>query len=291
MTFNPRLCLVLCALAWSVVIAPVSAAQIPRIGTIRGLVLIARDSAPVPFATVTLDSSMVGTTADSAGTFVFRAVPAGRHTLGVRRVGFTPASASTVVGPDSESPVVVRLEAAVRTLPEIEVRGRKVLDLPRFVTAVERASRNNGAVFTADDIVKLNPLETKSLLGQVPGVHVNDRGITFVRCQDSGTLSGSGSRSTRSGGPGGLVGADAARRSPRVQVYVDGTRTTRYLDAPIPGDGSGIDASAEFNVNGALKNINPRSIAVMEVYSGIAKIPAEFLDDACAVIVIWTKAY
>jgi len=29
----------------------------------------------------------------------------------------------------------------------------------------------------------------------------------------------------------------------------------------------------------------------MEVYSGITQIPTEFLDDACAVIVIWTKAY
>lgn len=289
MRFKPRIWLVACTIACTVMAAAECTAQAPGEGVIKGLVLTARDAVPVPFATVTLDSSTVGITADSGGMFVFRAVPAGRHTIVVRRLGFAPAGANTVVKPDSESQVVVRLDPTARTLPEVEVRGRKVLDLPRFTTAVERASRNSGAVFTAADIAKLNPLDTKSLLGQVPGVHVDDRGVTFVRCQDSGTLSGS--RSSRSGGPGGLGGADAARRSPRVQVYVDGTRMTRYLDAPVAADGGGFDANADFNVNGALKNINPRSIAVMEVYSGIAKIPGEFLEDACAVIVIWTKAY
>jgi hypothetical protein len=29
----------------------------------------------------------------------------------------------------------------------------------------------------------------------------------------------------------------------------------------------------------------------MEVYTGIARIPGEYLEDACAVIAIWTKAY
>jgi len=27
----------------------------------------------------------------------------------------------------------------------------------------------------------------------------------------------------------------------------------------------------------------------MEVYSGVARIPGEYLDDACAVILIWRK--
>lgn len=40
-----------------------------------------------------------------------------------------------------------------------------------------------------------------------------------------------------------------------------------------------------------LRTVHPSSIQIMEVYSGLSQIPAEFLEDACAVIVICTKRY
>ena len=263
-------------------IAGVSAQEIAH-GVIKGFV-VGANSTPIPAAIVMLDSSRVQAATDNAGAFTLSDVAVGRHTLTARRLGFAMASVSASVNAGESTEVVLRLEAAPQVLPEVEVRGRKVIDLPRFTAAVERASRNNGAVFTADDIAKENPLDTKSLLESLPGVHVNDRGIMFARCQDSGML-------PNPNAVGGGRGAPAAFMTPhgpsaRIQVYVDGKRLT-YSDAPASGN----PVYDNDDANGILKSINPRSIAVMEVYTGIARIPGEYLEDACAVIAIWTKAY
>ena len=63
-------------------------------------------------------------------------------------------------------------------------------------------------------------------------------------------------------------------QSAKVQVYIDGTRVTQSS-----------------SVTDALRLVTPRDIEAMEVYTGVARIPAEFLNDACAVIAIWTKSY
>jgi hypothetical protein len=61
----------------------------------------------------------------------------------------------------------------------------------------------------------------------------------------------------------------------KVQVYIDGTRVTALYASTID----------------ALLLVHVKNIEVMEVYTGVARIPAEFLNDACAVIAIWTKSY
>jgi len=253
-----RLAMVAAALCVALAAFTETAAQDTAHGVISGKV-VGTNSTPVPAAVVTLDSSRVQVMTDSAGAFTLREVVTGRHTLTARRLGFAMASVLTTVTASESTAVVLRLEPAPQMLPEVEVRGLKVTDLPRFTAAVERASRNNGAAFTADGIAKENPVDTKSLLERLPGVHVSDRSIMFARCQDSGTLPSSFSPAR---GP-----------APRIQVYVDGKRLTYYDDA-----------------NTILASINPRSIAVMEVYTGVARIPVEYLVDACAVIAIWTKA-
>ena len=63
----------------------------------------------------------------------------------------------------------------------------------------------------------------------------------------------------------------------RIQVYVNGVRVTGY------GGGSGEDA---FH---ALRDIRPSSVEIIEVYRGVARIPGEYLADACAVILVWTR--
>lgn len=277
----PRLAAV--ATALSVIAAP--RAEVAAQGTARGVIrgkVIGMNATSVQAAIVTLDSSQVQVASDSAGAFTLRDVAVGRHTLTARRLGFAMATVAASVRAGESTTVVLRLEPAPQVLPEVEVRGRKVIDLPRYTAAVERASRNNGAVFTADDIARENPLETRSLLERLPGVHVNDRGIMFARCQDSGMLP-----SPNAGGGRGVSGSFQPPYGPsaRVQVYVDGKRMTRNVAT------NGNPVYDVDDANGILKSINPRSIAVMEVYTGVARIPGEFLEDACAVIAIWTKAY
>ncbi len=58
----------------------------------------------------------------------------------------------------------------------------------------------------------------------------------------------------------------------RVSVWIDGdkVRTTT------PGEALGL--------------IHPNDVEAIEIYRGLSQIPAEFLDDSCAAIVIWTRA-
>lgn len=240
-----------------------AAAQQPTYGSISGIVVTAMDSVRLSGAEIRVDSSPHAATTDAHGAFTLADVPAGQHVVQVRRLGYLPNAVVATVTAGGRTNIVVGLERSAQPLPEVTIHGQRVVDLPRFTEAVERAARNSGAVFTADQIRRENLPDTKSLLERLPGVHANDRSITFDRCQDSGTLG-------------------QQHDIPKVSVYVDGVRVTR--DSP-PGGFEPDDA------NGILTRMNPRSIAVMEVYTGIARIPAEYLADACAVIVIWTKAY
>ncbi len=64
-----------------------------------------------------------------------------------------------------------------------------------------------------------------------------------------------------------------------VRLAEEGVRRTRYSTGGI----FDIDAGT------ALRDIPPSSIQLMEVYGGVARLPGEYLDDACAVILIWLK--
>jgi hypothetical protein len=71
--------------------------------------------------------------------------------------------------------------------------------------------------------------------------------------------------------------ASSFQTDPRVQVYVNGSRAT------VLGDPA--EALA------AIQSIHPLDIELMEIYTGVARIPADFLADACGVVAIWTKSY
>ncbi|HEX7937727.1 MAG TPA: hypothetical protein VF483_01975 [Gemmatimonadaceae bacterium] len=77
------------------------------------------------------------------------------------------------------------------------------------------------------------------------------------------------------------------RRPGNVQVYIDGVRVTRNNKASDVPD----DFQAQTEADAAMELVPPSSIAAIEVYSGVTRIPAQFSTDACAAIVIWTTSY
>ncbi len=241
-----------------VICAARAGAQATRGGMITGLVRRSIDSLPVALATVTLDSSTATAMADSSGRFEFRGVTAGTHQIRVRKVGYDSATAAVLVSADGPSQVHVLLQPTAQPLTAVQVAGRTVEVPSRYAGIAVRANRNHGALFTAKDFADEFTDRTKDILQRLPGVNVNDRSVTFARCQDAGTL------------PSifGGTGHNAAR----VQVYVDGVRQGG-------------------TVSDILNSIHPSSIELMEVYTGTARLPAEFANDACAAIAIWTKAY
>ena len=143
-------------------------------------------------------------------------------------------------------------------LPTVVVNGRTISVPARYKDAYARAATGRGYYFTRADIETQNPRDLATMLMRVPAVQVSDRDITFQKCQQ---------------GLQSLYGPEASR----VQVYIDDHRQTANQS---PAD-----------VLELIRSIPPQSIELMEVYPSVSRIPGEYVNDACAVIVIWTKSY
>lgn len=212
-------------------------------------------TASVPNVEVTLEPGGHLTRSDSTGRFVIRDVAAGEHILRLRRLGFEPASQRLLITAGTTRAFDVGLRTTAEPMATITILGREVNYPARLQEPYVRASRGTGKYFMREQIDSLFPQDVQSLLMRVPGVHVSGRGdVEFARCRE--------------------ISANQ-----RIQVYVDGTRWTDYNRLGQIGT----------DVKDALRGIVPSSIQLMEIYAGASKIPGEYLDDACAVILIWKR--
>ena len=238
-------------------------------------VLAARDSTPFPDAQVVLDDSLLARP-NAQGEFRFSGQEEGVHAVSARRLGFTPVTHSVVLALSEPRVDTVYLERLPPLLSEVTIRGRALRVPTKYVDVIRRAASGWGTVFTREDIK--GAYDLKSLLWSLPGVRVNDRSVVFQRCQ--GELPPLMASALLAPSPRPLAEFENKLGSPKVQVYIDGVRVTT-----VP-----LDQNSDA-VTTALRIVNPSEVEFMEVYRGVAQIPAEYLDDACAVIAIWTRVY
>jgi hypothetical protein len=162
----------------------------------------------------------------------------------------------------------IYLQRLTTTLTEVRIEGQVRPVPPRFEDVYRRMATANGKFFTREDIDRLNPPDIQSLMMRVPTAQVTPQIVQFARCSPGGAYALS-----RGGGKGATG----------VQVYIDGMRMTgRIADDP---------ATGFIEQREVLRMVKPSQIQAIEVYSGVARIPGEFLDNACAVIAIWTRSY
>ena len=111
--------------------------------TIEGTVTDAGEGTPIPFATVQIDGSNLGTMADSVGQYVLTHVPDGRVDLVFSAVGYSTARVSVTVN-GHQNEVNQSLRASQVDAGQIVVTGtrtpRYVKDVPIFTEVVSRAS-------------------------------------------------------------------------------------------------------------------------------------------------------
>jgi hypothetical protein len=99
---------------------------------------------------------------------------------------------------------------------------------------------------------------------------------------------------------------DILQETPGVRVDRQGSGTTRrviHLGPPLPGPGGG-DCPVQIFVDGMLATrstgggdvtvddlAQPQDVEAIEIFKGLASVPAEFLNrqSRCGVIAIWTK--
>lgn len=228
----------------------------PPTAALRGRVYDAVAGTPLAAVTVSFDGLDLRRFTDSAGGFVLQA-PVGPYRVRLKRLSYRELTDTVTILDGDTTEHVYRLPHLPVALSEIVISGRTLTFPSFFEPAYKRAAGGRGAFFTREDIEQYNAKDFEALLNRVPGVRANERGVTFQRCQ-------SGLEVTRS-----------PNLKPKVQVWIDGYRVV-----------TGRDTAA---IWAALASVKPYMIQIMEVYPGVATIPAEFLSDACAVVVIWTK--
>lgn len=237
-------------------VAGVSAAAQPSV--ISGRVHVSGDTArPVIDAELTLLPGLRTVRSDSTGGFRFTDVRPGTYTLRARRVGFDVFTQEVSVFANQERLLTVDIPMRIgaQILAQVTVSGRPVMFPARLAEPYARVARGRGAFFTRELIDSLQPWDVSSLLQRVPGMRVNDRAIRVALCA----------------GGGANLGSDAP-----VHVYVDGVRQTNYK---ILGRGA----------SEAVRDVAIDKVQLIEVHTSINSIPPEYADDACAVILIWSK--
>lgn len=251
---HPAMTVVMIAALILITLESVSAqnptAEPSAVARLFGSVVDATDRAPVGNVHVRIAGIDRDTRADGRGIFQLRSVPKGRHRLLARAFGYSPVERDITVEADSLHITIV-LERLPQVLTTVTVQGQS-WRVPRgFEEVYRRGAKGTGTFIWREQIDSLNPMDLKTLLQVVPGLHVNDRGIFFHRCYGSRVLWGE-----------------------NPELWVDGMRVT-----------------ALGSMNTEIKAIVPSDIQAIEVYSSVGRIPAEFLagGSPCAVIAVWRK--
>jgi TonB family protein len=152
----------------------------PR-GAISGLV---RDSsgAGIAGAEVSVAGTGLRTHTNQQGEFRLTNIPAGAITLGVRRLGFVPAVASTVIAAHEAAVMSVIVAPLAQALATVIVRGdRRFEAYGRLAGFYQRRSRSSGGHFiTREQIDQRNPARLTDLFRTVPGTRIHSSTFTNV---------------------------------------------------------------------------------------------------------------
>ncbi len=159
-------------------------------GTIAGRVTDAKTGQGVASARVTIDGASLSALTNDSGGFRVTNVPAGAHTVTVRRIGYGQGVASVTVAADEEAIVDVRLELSASPLDAVVVTGTMV---PTEVKALPSPI----TVITAEQIREKNIQRVDELFrGEIPGVvsfeEELNAGISRVFVRGASALSGLG---------------------------------------------------------------------------------------------------
>lgn len=233
-------------------------------GSIIGQVIEATSRQPVVGVSLTVSGTPLGAVTDQSGRYRISGVPAGTHTLLVRRIGYE--AVSQVVDVAAGQPVTsnVVLQASATSLDKIVVTG----------TAGGQQSREIGNVVSTlsapNELSKSQaPNLTNLLAAKVPGLSI---------ANNTGRL-GAGQNIQ-------IRGISSIGLSNSPLIYVDGVRVNSESGT---GPGGLVYSSQNSAVAGRLNDINPEDIESIQVIKGPAAATIYGTEAANGVIQIITK--
>lgn len=202
-------------------------------------------------------------TTQSTGRFRFELTRSERYRLEARAVGYLPARRTVLWMMENRNfaGIEVRLTPHATLLAPVEVLA---LAPPKTSPVLEnmeyRRTHGFGIRISRQQIEARNPLHVTDILAETPGVRVDRQG------------SGSTRRVIHLGPPvPGPRGGDCP-----VQIFLDGMLATRAV------------AGGDVTVDDLVR---PQDVEAIEIFKGLATVPAEFLNPEarCGVIAVWTK--
>ncbi|MFN0178090.1 MAG: carboxypeptidase regulatory-like domain-containing protein [Gemmatimonadales bacterium] len=225
-------------------------------------------------AEIRLVGTEYSTTTDAKGWFAIRGLAQGDYIAEVRRIGFKAQRLGASLKDGEIKEVKIILERGAFELPEVAVTVRQLKPIEygwttRYDDFFRRKRVGLGAYIMRDQIDRRGAGRTPSLLAGIRGVR-----LMFRHPGVSGT-------------DVKITGCD------RVSVWIDGQKQ-RYADVPSGRGGGGfghgaVTQSSAGAVGSHLERVLPSQIEMIEVYRGPAEMPAEFIDDSCAAIAVWTR--
>ncbi len=192
------------------------------------------------------------------GIFEHRFRRPGSYRFRVARIGYRSALTPMFsTGAHSYVEVEVSLKSDAVLLAPLTIVARDPRAPNPILDGFQARLRSGLAIFfTRDDLERVKPMRVSDLIVRVPGMHVASSGSGSQRHIFTG-------RSSRWGCP--------------MQIWVDG-----FLLNPRGLGTSGLTLD---------EAVSPGNVEGIEIYRGLASVPAEFLneDARCGVIAVWTR--
>lgn len=265
------------------VVTPLAAQPAPPI--LEGVVT--SGGKPVPRAEVGVVDGVRRALTGPDGRYRIADIGPGRYPVFARAIGYRPVTSSVNVSGDSVTRLDFELQPEALALPDLKVEARfakpaRLAHTTRYDDFYRRRRAGFGTFLTRDDIDAATALRTFELLRGIPGIKVawNPPGVPgtevrFARCPNF---------------------------PPKISIWIDGNRQHYFVRDPggaavMPGGGRSVALDSQVQAKAEayrswlelLDGVRPGEIEAMEIFRGVGQIPAEFLDDSCAAVVIWTR--
>ncbi len=251
-----------------------------KTGRLIGRVSDAGTQNPVAAAAISVADRPEVVESNRRGYFVLSGLPVGEHELSVRHLGYAPFTHVVRVTQGSTTEVRVGLSPdPVELAPLVATATRpRRLELKGFYERKYWGELIGGSTFlTAEDIERRTPLRITHMIAEAPGIKLGNCTVRGHGCKLYSTRSGVG------------INAGGCEMS----VYLDGLPvlegSSRFrTSASTRTYSSGGSENAGLSINDF---VMPNEIAGVEIYRGLASLPAEFggHTNRCGVVAVWTR--
>lgn len=271
---------ILCGLAIIVGVLGASDAR-GQNATFAGTVMIDPTEKPLANAEIVFPELNRSIRSDSAGNFLITGLPAGKHAVTVRMLGYESFTTQITVSGSQKIEADLMLKASTQKLAAINVNDKSVGPYAsRLVDFEERRKSGIGKFITGDVFTKEDGRPVSSIISQ------RLSGVKFIQKEGRRWIAQNRGAEVRLSGvawggdktPGSEAKYLDAPKACYMQVILNGV--TRYNGSP---------GQAPFDID----QLDAKDILGMEVHS-VASTPAQYNATQgaaqCGTVIVWTKA-